>query len=347
MTALETLAGKRVDGSGEAIPSHSPKHSVSVHAPRPSAHPRVVVRNAVHAYGDRIVLASVDLSIRAGEIYGLVGANGAGKTTLMKAICGRMPLTRGAVWLDGADPARDVGARSRIGFVPQEIAVYPYLTVRENLEVFARLAGVPHKAIATTVDRTVTEARLAPFARQLTRTLSGGYQRRVNICASILHDPALLVLDEPTVGIDIDARAAIHGIITALRDRGTAILLTTHDMEQAQELCDRVGFLTGGRIVREGPPAKLIADHFGDDGELIATLRRAPDDAERAILESIGFMPTRSPATWFGHGPLDQLDAGVLTRQLSAAGMAVAEIRIRRPDLGSLFIQIAGGSGAS
>lgn len=343
MTALQSLATMRTtkDAPGpEQV------------APLPAAHPlstqpRLVVRSAIQAYGDRTILAGVDLAIRPGEIYGLIGANGAGKTTLMKAICGRMPLTRGNVWLDGTDPARDALARRRIGFVPQEIAVYPHLTVRENLEVFARLAGLPASEISAMVDRTIADAGLTQYAGSLTRTLSGGYQRRVNICASILHSPALLVLDEPTVGIDIDARAAIHGIITSMRDRGTAILLTTHDLEQAEELCDRVGFLVGGRLIREGSPAKLLADQYDGDGELVATLRRAPDETERKILHSIGFMPTKSASTWFGHGPLEQLDAAVLTRQLAAAGMTVAEIRIRRPDLASLFLEIVGGSNAS
>lgn len=342
MTALQSLATMRAGSNGT-------KSREPASGPLPTAgagsQPRLMVRGALHAYGERTVLAGVDLTIRKGEIYGLIGANGAGKTTLMKAICGRMPLTKGNVWLDGADPVTDPQARRRIGFVPQEIAVYPHLTVRENLEVFARLAGVPSGSIPETVSRVISEAGLTPYAGALTRTLSGGYQRRVNICASILHEPALLVLDEPTVGIDIDARGAIHGIITAMRDRGTAILLTTHDLEQAEELCDRVGFLVGGSLVREGAPAKLLADHYGGDGELVATLRRQPDEAERDILLSIGFMPTKSPATWFGHGPLDQLDASVLTRQLAAAGMTVAEIRIRRPDLGSLFLEIIGGGG--
>lgn len=305
-----------------------------------------MVTAARHVYGARTVLEGVDLTLHAHEIYGLIGANGAGKTTLMKAIAGRHALTSGSVLLDGADPTTDAAARRRIGFVPQDIAIYQHLTVRENLQVFARLAGVPRRQVGRAVDETIERAGLGAYARQLTRTLSGGYQRRVNICASILHDPVLLVLDEPTVGIDIDARAAIHGMLSAMRERGTAILITTHDLEQAETLCDRVGFLAGGRLVMEGQPQALLQEAYGDDRELVATLKEPPGEAGRAFLDRLGFLPTKAPATWFGHGPLETLDTAVLNRHLAEAGMIVSEVRIRRPDLGSLFLQIAGQDGA-
>ena len=340
MGALDALARMRSGGQLSL-----PRAGRALDSAVPVLPACVVVEAAAHAYDDRLVLKGVTLSIHRGEIYGLIGANGAGKTTLMKAICGRMSLTSGTVRVDGGDPARDASARRRIGFVPQDIAIYPHLTVSENLQVFARLAGVPRSEVKRVVADTIERAGLGQYTRQLTRMLSGGYRRRVNICASILHDPVLLVLDEPTVGIDIDARAAIHGMLDDMRRRGTAILLTTHDLEQAEEMCDRVGFLAGGLLVREGKPEVLLHQAYGEDRELVATLRSPPDQSGRAFLQQIGFLATKSPITWFGHGPLEGSDAATLGRQIAEAGMVVSEIRIRRPDLGSLFLEIVGEEG--
>ena len=306
-------------------------------APQAIPAPRVVVVNAAHRFGRRAVLKGVDLHISPGEIYGLLGPNGAGKTTLMRAMCGRLQLDRGTVRIDGEDPRINDIARGRIGFVPQDIALYSYLTVRENLAVFARLAGVAHADIPATIERALGRTGLTARAGQLCRSLSGGYQRRVNICASILHGPGVLVLDEPTVGIDIDAREEIHTLLLDLRRQGTAILLTTHDLEQAQTLCDRVGILKAGRFVVEGRPAELLRRKFSGQTELIALLGKV--DAPRAeVLRQLGLMPAASPNTWVCLAPPDVIDLPAISRRLVAVGVNVKELRIREPDLTTLFL---------
>lgn len=303
--------------------------------------PPVQVIDLEHAFGDRQVLHGVFLELRAGEIYGLLGPNGSGKTTLMKAICGRLRPLSGSVLVGGRDPSTDMEARRRISFVPQEISLYPHLTVAENLALFGRFSGVPRLDLARVVGDMLVSSALADRADQLCRTLSGGYQRRVNICASLLHKPSTIVLDEPTVGIDIDAREAIHGLLQTLREQGTAMLIATHDLEQAQTLCDRVGLLQEGRLVLEGRPAMLLTQTFGTDKELIATFRTSPGDLGQALTATLGWRPTQSPLTWFGrtHG---RLDPSVLAEQLQLAGLQVKEIRIREPDLSSLFLDKLG-----
>jgi ABC-2 type transport system ATP-binding protein len=298
---------------------------------------RLAVVGASHRFGTRVALANVNLELHEGEIFGLLGPNGAGKSTLMKAICGRLALDHGTITLDGADPRTDTHVRRKIGFVPQDIALYGYLTVRENLAVFAQLAGVARAEIADVIRRALEQTELTPRADQLCRTLSGGYQRRVNICASILHEPTLLVLDEPTVGIDIDAREAIHSLLLQLRARGTAILLTTHDLDQAQTLSDRIGIMQAGRFVREGTPADLLRAAFQGQTELITVLGNV--DANRAgALRALGLTPTATPNTWMCLAPPAAIDLQAVSRRLVATGVTIKELRIRDPDLATLFV---------
>ena len=307
--------------------------------PRSSLPPVVVVTDARHAFGSRVALDGVSLTIQPGEIFGLLGPNGAGKSTLMRAICGRVKLDGGRVLLDGKDPRTDRVARRGIGFVPQDIALYANLTVRENLQAFARLSGVTRRNVAAAVTFGLERMGLADHANHLCRTLSGGYQRRLNICASILHTPKLLVLDEPTVGIDIDARESIHALLQDLRNQGTAILLTTHDLDQAQVLSDRVGILISGRFVAEGAPKDVLRQLFEGRIEVVAELASTPVDSARAAMQAIG-LSAHSLHSWVGYFQPDDLDLPSVTRGLTAAGVPLKEMRIRQPGLTSLIVAL-------
>ena len=316
-----------------------PQVQQAPHAPHPpvTTQPRVRVVGATHHFGTRAVLNGANLEIRRGEIYGLLGPNGAGKTTLMRAICGRLRLDGGTVSVDAADPYTSATARMHIGLVPQDIALYPYLTVTENLAVFARLAGVPRAEIAGRVTDALASTGLTTRANQQCSKLSGGYQRRVNICASILHRPTLLVLDEPTVGIDLEAREEIHTLLRELRNSGTAIFLTTHDLEQAQVLSDRIGILKAGRFILEGAPADLLRQTFGGNRELIAVVGKTTV-AQGVALRDLGLEPAPTPGTWACLAPPEALDLQRIARHLAAADIAVSELRVRKPDLSSLFV---------
>lgn len=308
--------------------------------PVPAA-PILVAEGVVRSYGDRRVLNGVDLALHPGEIYALLGHNGAGKTTLVRTICGRVKPEAGGVRLNGADPARVPAARAGLGLVPQEIALYANLSVRENIETFATLAGVPRARVPAAVRRAMELTRTLDRANAPVRTLSGGFQRRTNIAAAIVHEPTLLILDEPTVGVDIDAREAVDAVIRDLRDLGVAVLIVTHDLDQAGALADRVGFLRNGSMVLEGEPRALVAEAFGDQMEILVHLSEGLDTAGEIRLAAEGLEPTRRPGVWTrldsgGYGAAGRLDARL--RQL---GLAPREIRVRQPSLTNLFSLVA------
>ena len=214
--------------------------------------------------------------MRPGEIYALLGPNGAGKTTLVRMICGRIKPQAGDIRLAGRDPFADGAARAALGLAPQALALYPLLTVAENLQAFARLAGLGGAAATEAVAQAMAVTRIDGRARTQVRYLSGGFQRRVNIAAAILAGPRLLVLDEPTVGVDLAAREAIGEVLRRLKGEGVGILLVTHDLDQAEDLADRVGFLSEGAKVLEGVPAMLIAEAFGDQMEVVVAATPPP-----------------------------------------------------------------------
>ena len=303
--------------------------------------PILQVQQAVHAYGGNTVLRGVDLTIRAGEIYALLGPNGAGKTTLIRAICGRLKPSGGQVRLAGGDPHSEPRVRACLGLAPQELALYPHLTVRENLEVFASLSGLRAAEVGPAVDAAMAVTRTADRAHVPVRHLSGGYQRRVNIAAAVLHHPRLLILDEPTVGVDMNAREAVDGVIRDLADQGVAVLLITHDLEQAGGLATRVGFLSEGQKVLEGEPAQLIAEAFGERMEVLVQVGADLTPYDEARLADLGLHRSRSGGAWSclvedGYGAAARLD-----KALKGAGLSVREIRVRQPSLQNLFSLIS------
>lgn len=303
--------------------------------------PILGVTGVVHAYGGRPALRGVDLTLRPGEIYALLGPNGAGKTTLIRAICGRIRPDGGTVLLNGRDPARVPAARAGLGLVPQEIALYPTLTVAENVETFAALAGTPRAGMAAAVRRALELTRTADRAHEPVKRLSGGYQRRANIAAAIVHQPSLLILDEPTVGVDLDAREALDAVIRGLRDLDVAVLMTTHDLDQAGALADRVGFLREGQMALEGEPRALIAQAFGDQMEILVQLVEEPDTADEILLAAEGLERARRPNVWTRLDPDGYAAAGRLDKRLRKLGLTPREIRVREPSLANLFSLVA------
>lgn len=300
------------------------------------------VSGASHRYGEAQVLLDVSLTVGQGEIYSLLGPNGAGKSTLLRAIAGRLMLDQGAVRIAGELSAQQAASDQLIGYVPQDIALYSHLTVRENLSFFSRLFGLSRIKARDAIARTLSLAALEDRAHQITGTLSGGYQRRVNIAVAALNNPYLLVLDEPTVGIDVQAREAIHELLRVLQEAGAAIILTTHDLEQAQYLSDRIGILQGGRMLLEGAPDALIRNVFGDNREMIVVLQVPAGPREENLLRTLQFEPGQQATLWTMVVSPDQLDVAGFTRFLASQGVQVQEVRIRKPDLTSLFLTTIG-----
>ena len=232
--------------------------------------------------------------------------------------------------------------RRSLGLVPQAIALYPHLTARENLWVFGRMMGVTGEVLARAVDDALERIDLTHRAHDRAGTLSGGMQRRLNIAAGTLHHPAVLLLDEPTVGVDPRARESIHALLRDLRRDGLAIVLTTHDMEEAGSLADRVAFLVEGRITAEGTPRSLIERTFGTDRELIVTLAEPPCDSERSLLGARGLTATRIEQIWTGRLAGDFDTASGIAAEMRRAGLAISEFRVREPGLQGVFLQLTG-----
>ncbi len=304
--------------------------------------PALEVSGLRRAWGGRQALAGVDLELHGSEIYALLGPNGAGKTSLVRAICGRLRLDSGSVRLAGEDPAADPRARRLLGLVPQELALYPELTARENLEIFGCLLGLGRAAAGAAAERLLERVGLADRARDRVDTLSGGMKRRLNIAAGVIHGPRVLLLDEPTVGIDPAAREDVHELLRELRRDGLAILLTTHDLEQAAELADRVGVLIEGRLHAEGSVEELVRASFGDGKELLVSLAAAPAPPARERLAGAGLAPTGEPRLWTGRLAGGVAELARFSAALETAGLEVAELRVREPGLRGVFFRLAG-----
>ncbi len=290
----------------------------------------------------RLVLDDVSLSVNAGETVVLLGPNGAGKTTLLGTACGRIAPDDGRASLAGGDPRRNVSVRQTLGFVPQQIALYPYLSVRENLEVFGRMMGVARDALNARIEEALAWSGLEDRARDRVDVLSGGMQRRLNIVASVLHQPGLIMLDEPTVGVDVNARERIHELLRRLRADGLGILLTTHDLGQATTLADRVVFLLDGRVRLEGSPGALIRDVYGDSREITITLSTMPTRDQHLRLTESGLAPVHDGRTWTGSVDRDFDGVARWNQKLTDMALTAAEIRVREPSLEGVFLRLTG-----
>ncbi|KAA0971957.1 ABC transporter ATP-binding protein [Aureimonas fodinaquatilis] len=288
-------------------------------------------------YGSRRVLDSLELQIGQGEIFGLLGPNGAGKTTLIRTICGRLKPNGGTVEVAGTQGANRL---RHIGLAPQELALYSHLTVRENLEVFGRLSGISRHDLADRVAWASDASQVFERLGERVDKLSGGWKRRVNIAAAILHLPALLILDEPTAGVDVEARNRLHEVVVHLSRSGMGVLLATHDLDQAETLCSSVGLLQTGKLVLQGNPRQLIEAAFEEQKEVIVELRQVPGEAHVDWLQQAGFSRQDGATGWVKLGGGAHLHLDDLAKSLSQAGLELKEIRLREPGLHSLFLRL-------
>ena len=219
-------------------------------------------------YGATRAVDGLTLAIQGAEVFGLLGPNGSGKTTTINCLTGLLKPTGGAVKVLGFDPqSQGLEARKVMGVSPQETAVYPYLTGEENVRLFGELYSVPKKALGARVDYVLEKVGLLDEAKRRVSKYSGGMKRRVSIAMALVTDPRVILLDEPTVGMDPQARRAVWDFIVELRDEGKTILLTTHYMEEADELCDEVGIVDHGRLIELGSPGDLKTKYQARDME--------------------------------------------------------------------------------
>ena len=255
-----------------------------------SAEPTALIRarGLTKAFGARTAVAGIDFDVRDGEFFGFLGPNGAGKTTTMRMIAGVSPRTAGSLEIFGQDPElHGSEIRGQIGVVHQQETLDMELTVRENLLVFGRFFGMDRPSIATRADELLELFQLSDRAKDQVEPLSGGMKRRLSIARSLIASPRILMLDEPTTGLDPQARHLLWDALQRLKRGGTTIVLTTHYMDEAEQLCDRLVVMDQAKIVAEGSPRQLIAEHATRE---VLELRfpNGTDTLDVAALERIG-----------------------------------------------------------
>jgi len=301
------------------------------------------VDDLVRRYGDLTAVDGVSFRIAPGETYGLLGPNGAGKTTIISMVAGLIPADEGTITVLGqpVGPTR-IAVKRHIGLVPQDLAIYPELSGRENLTFFGRLQGLHRKDLSHRVDEVLDLIGLADRAKDATKEYSGGMKRRLNIGIGLLHRPTLLILDEPTVGVDPQSRNAILESVEALSVEGMAVLYTTHYMEEAERLCDRIAIIDSGRFQAEGTRAELIRL----TGEL-DQIRLHGSGAITAAADATRALPAVQQADADRHTlVLTVRDAptavAAIVTAASTAGMTLSDVEISRPNLESVFLQLTG-----
>jgi ABC-2 type transport system ATP-binding protein len=241
-------------------------------------------------YGPTVAVEGVSLAVRRGEIVGLLGPNGSGKSSVLAAAAGVLTPAHGTVTVDGIRRDRDPAAFARrVGLVPQECALYDEFTAAENLGFFGRLYGLSGSELRRRTARVLARVGMSRHAGLRVGTFSGGMKQRVNLAAALLHDPPVLLLDEPTAGLDPAGRDAFFADLTRLKDDGHAVLFSTHHLDEAELGCDRVAVLDRGKLVAVGPPGELLHCRPGDRPVLYGHLRgRLPKFHERAIRKRLG-----------------------------------------------------------
>jgi ABC-2 type transport system ATP-binding protein len=230
----------------------------------------IVIKDLTKRFEDVTAVNGLSLEIHRGEMFGFLGPNGAGKTTTINMLCGLLEPTAGAATVAGYDVTRDsTKMKEHIGVCPQEAAVFKFLTGRENIELLGSLHGVGKEALRERTDTLLEEADFGTAAKRRAKGYSGGMMRQLNLLMALVSDPDIVFLDEPTVGMDVRARRRTWEYIGSLKDRGKTVILTTHYIEEAQALSDRVGIIDYGELIALGTPAELMAEHDAKDLESV------------------------------------------------------------------------------
>ena len=300
--------------------------------------PLVYARGLTKTFANLRAVDAVDFAVSPGEVFGFLGPNGAGKSSTMRMIAAVSPRTGGELTVLGLDPDRDGPAiRARLGVVPQEDNLDLELTVRENLYVYGRYFDLPRPELRARIDRLLEFAQLTERADDRVDPLSGGMKRRLTIARSLVNEPDLLLLDEPTTGLDPQARHALWDRLYRLKAEGVTLVLTTHYMDEAEQLCDRLVVMDGGRIAAEGSPRDLIARYSTRE---VVELRFGPGESERMaakvadIPERLETLPDRLLLY------TDEGDSAVET--VYQRGLEPLSVLVRRGTLEDVFLRLTG-----
>lgn len=292
---------------------------------------------AVRRFGDRRALDGASFELRRGEFLGLLGPNGAGKTTLIRAISGRIRLESGTVTLHGVPvvPGTRTEQSRRLGVIPQNIAIYDQLTARENMELFGRVFEVPTNELPQRVTEALEWTGLADRANEPVRGFSGGMQRRLNIACGVLHRPDVILLDEPTVGVDPQSRQRIWDMLKQLQATGVSIVLTTHQLDEAQQICDRIVIMDSGRTIASGTFEQLLDASIGRRRRVRFSLdtppATLPDGCQRLDERTAAFQVNDITA-----------DLTEKLQQFRSVGITVSDVSIDVPTLQAVFLHFTG-----
>jgi lipooligosaccharide transport system ATP-binding protein len=300
----------------------------------------VEARGLTKRFGGFVAVAGIDVTVRTGEAFGFLGPNGAGKSSTMRMIGCVSPRTSGSLRILGMDPAADgPRIRSRLGVVPQEDTLDMELTVLDNLLVYGRYFDLPRKLIRQRAAELLEFAQLTDRAGARVQTLSGGMKRRLTIARALINEPDLLLLDEPTTGLDPQARHVLWDRLYRLKQQGVTLVLTTHYMDEAEQLCDRLVVMDKGAIAAEGSPAELIAAHSTRE---VVELRFAADSNEAMaekvadLAERVEVLPDRLL--------LYTADGDETAEAVHHRGLSPETVLVRRSTLEDVFLRLTGRS---
>jgi lipooligosaccharide transport system ATP-binding protein len=302
--------------------------------------PLIEAVGLVKRFGDFDAVAGVDFSVARGESFGFLGPNGAGKSSTMRMVGAVSPATGGRLRVLGMDPAvQGPVIRSRLGVVPQQDNLDLELTVWENLYIYGRYFGIPKRVLRPKIEELLDFAQLTDRARDKVEPLSGGMKRRLTIARSLINDPEILLLDEPTTGLDPQARHILWDRLYRLKHQGVTLVLTTHYMDEAEQLCDRLVVMDHGRIVAEGSPARLITEHVSRE---VAELRFGIDENEGRA-EQVADLAERVEVL------ADRLllyvaDGEDVLRKVHERGLQPLSSLVRRASLEDVFLRLTGRS---
>jgi ABC-2 type transport system ATP-binding protein len=285
--------------------------------------------------GGKRALNEVSFDVPRGQIFGLLGPNGAGKSTLINILAGLVMKTSGKVTIWGFDiDAHPRNAKRAIGVVPQEIIFDPFFTPRETLEIQAGLYGVP--AAQRKSDELLAAMHLTDKANAYSRTLSGGMKRRLLVAKAMTHSPPILVLDEPTAGVDVELRRQLWDYVRKLHAEGVTIVLTTHYLEEAEELCDRIAIIHHGRVIANEPTRELVSK--AQEKAVVVTFDRDISKVPEAkCFENITLVDERTLEITFRK---DKVNAGQVLASLTEDGLGIVDVRTREPDLEDVFLSL-------
>lgn len=307
----------------------------------------IEVENVVKRFGDVEALRGVSFSVREGEIFGLLGPNGAGKTTLLRTILGLLRPTAGSVRIRGIDISeRPETVHRFVGWVPQERAMDPYLTARENLLFIAGLHHIPPRDARGRVDELLELVELSEAADRTVWEYSGGMRRRLQLAMGMVHRPQLLLLDEPSLGLDVQTRRRMWSVIEALRRAGTTVVVTTHYLDEADALCDRVAVIDRGRI-QALDTTTALKQQFGGQPLLVLEWDGAAQRGD--LLDALGQLPgvhdlsVRSAGVWVRGDDIVAVTRRVLA-ECERFGVTPARLSVRQPTLDDVFLALTGSS---